>query len=39
MDDVGNDIDMIIAGYQDEQGMLIPILQDIQQKYNYSTST
>jgi NADH-quinone oxidoreductase subunit E len=35
MDDVGNDIDMIIAGYQDEQGMLIPILQDIQQKYNY----
>ena len=35
MDDVDKDLDQIINGYQDEEGMLIPILQDIQQEYNY----
>lgn len=35
MDDVDSDVDIIIASYQAEQGMLIPILQDVQQKYNY----
>lgn len=35
MDDLNKDIDGIINVYHDKEGMLIPILQDIQQKYNY----
>ncbi len=35
MEEVDKTIDGIIAGYKDEKSMLIPILQDIQQEYNY----
>lgn len=35
MDELDNTIDGIIAGYKDGKSMLIPILQDVQQEYNY----